>query len=77
MESVSAGISKIRSMRSLARLLTVTTRVSATAPIVTPSRAARKDSRGESILRPPDGSVMKSRNLGNSVKIVANTVKLE
>lgn len=53
----------------------VTTRVSATAPIVTPSSTARKDSRGESILRPPDGSVMKRRNLGNSVKIVANTIK--
>jgi hypothetical protein len=41
-----------------------------------PSCAARKDSRGESTLRPPDGSAMKRRNLGNSVKIVENTIKL-
>jgi len=61
----------------LKRLLTVTTRVNATAPITIPNCTARKDSRAESTPRPPDGSAKKSRNLGNNIKLAENIRKLK
>lgn len=51
--------------------------MNATAPVTMPNCTARKDSRADNILRPPDGSAKKSRNLGKNIKLVENKRNLQ